>query len=385
MITASGLNRAKRCIASIALPQQDSPSEQAEQGRAVARFLQRVTEVGAEVALAEVPSAYVDVCAGFDLEAMPTNMAAEVAWAYNVRTGEALELGRGIERDYHGAMLLLRPAAALDEWIFGTLDVFGVSDDAVFAGDHKSFTEEEPARTHLQVCSGAMALAKVHGKLEAVVAILRPYGNRRDDYASLDAFDLEDVEFTLSGIYHEFTATRAGALPIEPKPGSHCRYCKAAAACPVAGLAVKQVQAQALEKRPAFDWQAPVTRETAADWYKGLAAIKEWVNQRERAIYAMAREAPIPLGEGKVLGEREKPGTERIDPVVGYRVLLQHFGERIANDACERVFTKSGLEKALVAHGIKGRTKLEKAAYEDIRAAGGSKRTSKKVIEEYEP
>ncbi len=378
-LTGSGLDRASKCIASVTYPQEDSSGEGAERGRAVARYLERVTVVGAEVALAEVPAAYVDICAAIDLDKLPTTLAAEVAFAYNGRTGEALELGRGIDRDYGRWLTHHRPACTVSEWLFGTVDVLGVGDAAVFVADHKGYQEVPSARTNLQLGFGALCASKVYGKHLAEVAIYRPLTGARPDAALLDLFDLESIEWTIMGLYQREFAINAGTLEVAPTPGSHCRYCKAAAACPVAD----RVVSQALTVREPFDWRAPVTRENAADFYLGLKALDEWKQAKLRAVYAIAKEEPLALGNGRYLGEREKQGKESIDDTIGYTVILKHLGEQVANDACPRQFTKAALDRALTAHGVKGKTKVKDAIVEDIRAAGGSKRSTRREVEEY--
>jgi len=377
-ITASQLNRAVRCLASITLPQEDSPNARSQQGSVLARYFQRCSEVGQEAALAEVPEEYASVAAAIDLDELPIGLAAEVAFAYNCRTGQAVELGRGIERRYVECLHEIVPGAALEEWAFVTVDVLGVSDDSVYVADHKSFTDEEPARDHLQIGMGAMCAAKVYGKKKATVAILRPHGNKRADEAQLEDFDLESVEWTVGGLWLQLVAHREGKLELEPKPGKHCKYCKAARACPVGGGA-----AMVLAKPVAFDWRAPVTRDNAAAWHKATQALEELLTQRRREVAELAKADAIDLGDGWILGEREKDGNEVLDPAISYEVVKESLGEEVADAACPRDFSKAALERALTAHKVKGKTKVKDQIVAKIRTAGGSKRGTRRVVEEY--
>lgn len=382
-LTASGLERAEKCPASLILPQEpETPSLDGgrERGSAIARYLQRVPEVGAEQALAEVPHDYAEICAGIDLDTLPTHLATEVAFAYNVRTREVLELGRGIERRYADTLLAIRPATTASEWLFCTVDVLGVGEVAVLVGDHKGYQLVDHAETNLQLGMGAFCAAKFYGKDQAVVAIYRPLGGRAGSQAELDAFDLESIEARIQDIVAGVESARLLGGEAKPSAGRHCQYCPAAASCPVASLGAT---ALAVQQQTKLDPTGQVTRENAADWYRALRAVKAWMEQKQGAVYALASQAPIDLGNGKSLGMTEKQGNEKLDPVVTYQVLLELVGERVANDAMERVAVKKKLDEALKSHGVQGRTAVAKKVWEEVRNRGGARKPIKREVGEY--
>lgn len=388
-LTASGIDRAMKCIASVLLPHgPDTTSEGQERGSALARYYELIPEVGAEKALAQIQEEHPDhyeVCASIDLSRIPTTLAAEVAWAYNPWTKEALELGRGIGRNYEEALLKIRPDADVEEWIFGTVDVLGVSEDAVFVGDHKGFQWVENPAANYQVGSGAMVLAKVYGKEKADVAILRPLaGSGPNQYAKLSKLDLDCIEDEILQLAKDIAqgmAAEMGGEEPKPKPGKHCQYCKAALNCSAAGALVKAQEAL----RPADPdaWRALVTRDNAAEMWAKAHALEALAKQVKGIVSNMAAVEPIPLGNGKTLMLYEKESNEKLDPTVVYRVLVKQLGERVANDAMARVATKKGVTDALKAHGMeKGRTALEKQIWEEVRRLGGARKTVKKEIGE---
>lgn len=71
MTTASQLERVMACPASAALPKARSTDSYSERGTAIHDYLENVFYIGADAALAKVPSAYAEDCAMIPLEKFP--------------------------------------------------------------------------------------------------------------------------------------------------------------------------------------------------------------------------------------------------------------------------------------------------------------------------
>lgn len=368
-ITASSFHRANECIASEVLEQEDNDSQPAERGRAVAKFLQRVPDVGRADALAEVPEEYREICAAIDLDSRPTHLAAEVSFAYDVVTGEARELGRGLERDYSGVR---------DTEVCGTADLFGVSEDAVFIGDDKGHQWVPHPDRNLQLRGLAFMAARAHGKERAELAIYRPLSDQRGMTGEMDAFDLEVTEAILVSLWQRKRKALESGVAV-PVPGRHCRYCAAVLHCPASPQIVK-----GLAIVPSFDPAVPVSRGTAAAYLQAEAVVKEWLSANRARLAVMCEQSgPIDLGDGRMFGFRETAGKEKLDPIIGYRVIAEKLGEEVANDASARTITKTAFKESLRKHGVKGRTKLEKEVLQEIRDRGGATRKPSRKLEEY--
>ncbi len=381
--TASSLDRAVTCSASFLLPQQDNdaaPSEGRERGRAIARYLQRIPQIGADAALAEVPSEWVEVCASIDLEALPITLGTEVAFALNCVSGDAVELGRDIDRNYEPALLAVRPDADVTEWVFGTADVFGVSELEVFVGDHKGHQRVERAKANRQLGFSAVCAAKVYGRKRAVVCVYRPLQDGRPpDRAELDEFDLEAFEYEVRALHWQAKEFEAGRLALQPVPGVHCRYCKATNECPAAKVGAEI----ACRSDGQLDPRGPITRENAGRWYVGLAALREWMRNAEAQIEELARYEPIELPDGRRYGLTEVSGNERIDSDIALSIIGEELGPEIANDASTRTITKKGLARALQKHNVPGRGRVAEQIWEKVRKAGGASSPVSKGMREF--
>ena len=193
LVTGSHLERALECSASTCLPKAKNSSPEASEGRAIHIYIEFVSEYGRDKALAVMRDSptlrdYVDVCEVIDTDLLPTELAHEVAFAFDIATGKAREIGRGNKVNYAECNL-----APLE--IPCRLDVVGVSADAVFVGDYKSgHLAVTGAKTNIQVGFGALCASLAYGKDSAVVEIIRTgRGGAKPfrDRAELDAFDLD--------------------------------------------------------------------------------------------------------------------------------------------------------------------------------------------------
>ena len=376
--SASGLERALACTASLVLPRTHTSSEPARRGTVIHQFIEMAKEYGREKAIEFVQAThpdYLEACEPIDLDALPLELAHEVAFAYDCATGKARELGRGSGYDYRSAKL--SPTE-----IPGTADVVGVTDDSVLVEDYKTGYVKIPADS-MQNRFLALCAMRVYDKPNAVVAIRQ----RRDDEtfgrvaAELDEFDADELAEKLSGFHARHAAVKAvveaGRAP-NVYEGDHCRYCPAFHSCPAkTALAVTIGSGAAIE---AITEQ--LTPVVAASVWLQIKALREVANRVERHIYAMAKEEPIDLGNGTTLGEKEKRGNESLDGTVVYAVMAERHGEKVARASVKFVATKKGIKEALRGNVPKV-APAEKDIMAEVRKRDGATRKATVSVMEY--
>jgi uncharacterized protein (DUF2342 family) len=260
-----------------------------------------------------------------------------------------------------------------------------MSGDAVFVGDYKSGRGEvTAANKNIQIGFGALCAARVYGKDSAVVQIIRPgRGGARayKDTATLDAFDLGDLAAKIQKFVKDRAKTMAvvveGTAPTVYE-GSWCRYCPSYNHCP--GKQALAVRVGSGEEIRAI--QNELTPETAGQVYHRAKAAKQFLDKVFDAIYGMAANEAIDLGNGRVLGEVTKMGNEKLDGDVVYEVLKAAHNQEVADKAVKRTASKKAIEDAL-----RGTVpKLAPAIREvlgSVRKAGGAERKETTKIEEY--
>jgi hypothetical protein len=148
--TGSRLELADTCLGSALYDDGiDETNEWIEHGNAIHSFLEDVVNRGAEEALARVEDPAVQaICEQIDLGGLSLEgggaWAAEVTYAWNFRTGEARELGRGLKRNYG--------ARTPDEIVLTVDRVSLLGDDALIVGDYKTgYRRQRAARRHAQL------------------------------------------------------------------------------------------------------------------------------------------------------------------------------------------------------------------------------------------
>jgi RecB family exonuclease len=344
IITASRLQRAVCCPASVVLPQVQEESEPARRGTAIHAFLAAVPDVGRDAALAEVPADYRADCEVIDLETLPIadldEIAAEVAFAFDVETGEARELGRNIGRAYQ-----VGPTE-----IAGTADVVAFGPFELYVADFKTGRGIVASpRANWQLKLLALAASRTYGVDQVRVAIIRLREDGTPEYESavFTAFDLDlaaaELRDLVQSINRLQTAVANGLVP-DVNTGAHCRRCAAAPACPAfKGL----VQRLAGEPDAVADQiTAELTPETAARAWARLKQVEEIIRRAREGLYAFARETPIQLGDGRVLGET---ATRRrvLDGRVAYDCLEKLHGLAVAEAAVDVEASQASIERAL--------------------------------------
>lgn len=359
--TASRLERAVQCAASNVLPvvEHDGGGAQA-QGRAVHAFLENVSRVGREKALAALPEEFVGICEAIDVAALPVDAdayAAEVTLAYCWKTNTARELGRGLGRDYR--------AATATEFV-GTADVVALLDDAVYIGDFKPRWSPNvtPAAKNYQLKFLALAACRAYGRSEAHVELIHvgPDGAWRDS-ARLDAFDLDVFSGELAGLADYVERAKSEPELATATEGKWCRFCPSFSFCPA-----KKNLALTLATAP--ETAIRLSPETAGAAWARLKAARQVLDRVEEALEAYARETPFATPDGLVVSAGERR-TETIDGVAAAPVL-----ERLGlGTLIEPKVTKTAITKAA------GKVKAPEVL-EALRKAGALKVTITNPIQE---
>jgi hypothetical protein len=389
IVTGSQLDRIVRCQASGALPQvitAESDDPAPERGTAIHRFLERVPEVGREVALAEVDEAWRGICADIELAKLATelSLSREVALAYNWRDDTARLLTPVAPRAYE-----IDPSCE----IAMTTDVAGVGRGAVLVGDYKGPHAwlPEPEQSY-QLGAAAVALARLHGVTRARVEYvrIRDDGTVRKFWADLDVFGLEAAAekiATLLGGLPALRVTIEGGVVPDVTEGRWCRYCPARQHCPAKTALVRRV----LGDPQPIPYLQPLTPESALRAYRLLKPAKDALAQVEAALYTYAKYTPIMLeeeGDGSVrfFGELRRPGNEELDGAITHRVLTELFDGEVANAAVTLETTKAAITNAIrptVQAAGQKITQAQEHVYSLVRQRGGAKRPETTTTTEY--
>lgn len=357
MITASSVHLADACPAAFSLPHVVEKHAGQDDGDELH------DELESDVNAGDIPAVLDERWPGY-------TWRSEVAYAINVETGIARELGVGIKRKY-GA---LHP----DE-VAGTADLEGRGPvDEVVIVDRKSFSPHvaRAARNH-QLRTLALMATRTHGVFVADVAIwheVRPL-----DVHAMDAFELDAYGHELRDIV---VRSRVGGVP---KPSGACRYCPAFHACPAQQQLTTLVRSDAITKR--VEMTAPFRDDAdAADAYELAKRLRMLLKRIDAALYARAAEKPFAVGGGRMFGPNPSVGNLAIDGDIAYDVLRAAYGQAVADAAVTRKATQKGIESALKDVAGKGQlAELKRKVLATIKERGGSSQKTTTRVEEYVP
>lgn len=368
MITASALPRLAVCPGSAALPQAETTSELADAGTVRHSAVETAVIEGR---LDDIPEAVRDLIT-------PGSLAsAEVAIAYNWRTGAARHLGLGARRDY---------AVAADE-IPGTIDLLIVNGRRVVVVDYKGHEDIGAPDEHEQSMLYALAASRIYDADEVTLVIAyigQGVESARIRRVTVDAIELISfatrVTKIMKAVAEQLEAVRGHRLP-DVRESRHCKYCSSVAACPAKTALIRRLVSG--EESDELSLLLPLDDEAARFAYERLGQARQLLKRIESAIYARAAESPIPLGGGRWLGKHTKPGVERLDGDTTYDIVRDMHGQAIADLAVERKATKTGIRAALKEAGVKPLAKAEAAVIAAVRAAGGATKESTETVGEF--
>lgn len=356
--TASELPRASVCPGSFALPQARTTSEDAEAGK------DRHAVIEAQVVAGELDDLPPAVRRLIPAGAL---VAAEVAVAYNPTTGTARQMGVGAQRDY----------TRTDDEMAGTIDLLAVAGDKVVVVDWKGRSSVGAPERNAQVMFYALAAARIYDVTEVTIAVSYIAGGTEDAPTAVrvvDILDLDAFALRLRRIIAAIEEQRSRPMP-DVTESRHCQYCPARHACPSRVALARRVLDG--DEANAMAIVRPLDDETAARLYHDIKRAKGILHQLEKAVYARAAEAPIPLGDGRYFGRYTKTGNEKLDGDIVFQVVAERMGRDVADLAVTRHATKKALHEA-VRDG-----KAERELLDEVRKRGGASKESKDDVGEY--
>lgn len=363
-ITASALDRLDACPGSHVLPHAYETSEHASRGTAIHAFLQRANELGGdrEAALAEVPAEHYDACAAVDEQTLPLygETAAEVALAYDPSSDTAREIGRGMERAAY--------LAALRGGEIGCIvDVVGLSPDAAYVADYKTgWRWVSPASWQLRF--QALAVSRAYGRRSVTAQVVRVRdGENRAISATYDAWDLDGVAADLEQLLGRVAAVQAraddGKRP-PTYPGEHCQYCPAQRWCQTRiNLALALSGEDPLAE---LGQVRALTPQQAGQAWRLLDLIEPIVAQAREDLKLLAREVPLPLGDGQFLGI-VAGHRDRLDADALYQAVRAKWGEDVAEVAAPRIESRTATKTKTVQ--VASRLLRDRGQFKSIVAA----------------
>lgn len=375
--SASGLNRDDHCPANRSLPEVQTNSPDAARGTSGHRYLELVgSGVDAEQALAQIADEHRQLCQDIELEDLPLDpeeYRQEVAFAFDLETGEGRELGAGLQRDY---------SARTPTEVVGTTDV--IHRDRVDVWDYKFEAFESrcpPPKKNPQLLFLALAACRARGVDQATVGLIhiKADGSIWKESASLDAFDLDAFEWTLKGIRKKVLDAAAvverGLTP-QVSQGPWCRYCPATPHCPAILGLLRAAAGQPEEILALRSSGLPETSEslhaalrngTPDQWraaYERMRQFEAAVKIAKGALWLLAGEQPFEVGDGQVYGP-VRSDRKVYEARKARAALLKLHGPEVAEAACDFETNATAIERAL-----RPIHKERQEAYKAARAAG---------------
>jgi hypothetical protein len=360
--TFSELPRRFRCAATDVLARVNTFSEDSLAGDARHTFFRRMKELlqaekplllpeAREVALSEIEDpVHRETIGAFPLEALERlelgSTAGEVAFAYDVETGECRELGRDLGRHYD-------EAGRLPTEIVGATDrVQLIGANRIHIGDYKGRSHVTDPGQDEQFLGAALCASRVYRRREVEIDVFPVVGSeiyhRR---AVVDGLELDRFELRLGDLAQRVFENRSrfqesGGLDLPAmSEGPWCSWCPSARFCPAKG----GMQPAALLAR-VKEGQALLTPENAPTLYRLKSEGTKLLEQLGAALQLFARQSPFTLENGQTYGV--PPDSEERDLLDGRLVettLKELFGEH-ASQAVKVTASFSGIERAIRAY-----------------------------------
>jgi hypothetical protein len=394
LATFSQLNRAMACELSNVLPGVDVPTGYAQAGTSRHRFLQRVTElvqdpaaIVVKPALAALPATETEPaveatpaetrCATLEearelalneeeddatraiLELIPVeslglqDVAAEVAFAFNLLTGEARELGRGMEREY---------GTVGPHEIVGTIDRVGfIGQDGLAIADYKGRAHAKHPTKDAQFLTATLAGVRVYRRDWAEIEVIRLIDDEpRREKGTVDVVDLDLHELKLK-TWHEKvlenreTLARTGQLP-KATVDSHCTYCPSFRYCPAQGSLARAVLLGEDEEVAGVVkvGKAYLTEANAGRIRQLVSQGRKLLDLLDEASKDFSRQTPFPLNDGSGRWYGVNPDSETRQFVDGKK----------AAEALKTLFGEHAMAAATVEVSWEGINRATRAKYD---------------------
>lgn len=295
---------------------------------------------------------------------IPDGSKHEMAFAYNVATGEAVPLPNAVGRAYWAAVQESHPTWLAGDVIAGRADVIGVDKsrgegtDRMVVIDWKTGRNVGAPGSNAQLLFYAMCAARAYGTDEALVRVVYLRGETAyPSDADVGFFDLEAYEAKLRAVV---SMVRAGEA-VE-KAGDHCRYCPVKTNCKTFGaieLAAKSMPVGA---------EIVVTPDTRALAAASLEMMESYVRRLKEALHRdVYSNGPIPMADGRVLTLHRAKPREKIDALAALPLLTS----RGLLDAIDYSTSKTAISRALKAQKpVGGVAAAERAVIGELRNIG---------------
>lgn len=280
--TASAIERVIECQASTVLPQTQNTSSYAKSGRDVHSVVESVVE-GATHAVFNSSSL-----------ALPNNPKAEVAFSYDVVTGETKELGKVGDRNY--------PKLPFST-MFGTVDCIGTSivNERLECADVIDWktTYEAPSPDSWQMRLLGFMAARSRGLELARTRIT----HIRDGYINHSKWKIwTEVDFSETEVILKRTYDSVNKLGwkkditlADVRHGPHCHFCPAYLSCPYPKAL--------LQSNGGGDSSAIISDRDASNAYSRWQALRTLTGRLEDAVKGYALQRPVDIGGGQLYGK----------------------------------------------------------------------------------
>lgn len=313
-VSASGLDVARRCAGSFALPAVDF-GERAEATAGTMRHavldnfarawtLSKDADAARVTVLADTRAAHPDAdwlstMSSLDFGAQlvsrdetATRVLVSEAFAWNWRDRSVRMIEPASHRDYR----------LDDSWVCGTLDwVLQFPSGRTLVVDFKGPKRVTPARDNLQLAFYALCVARLRGlrTIDVELRHIEEDGSIYADSATLDEWDLDAAEGRISRVVAGVVEAReAVARGVDPQMllGQHCGYCPCAPVCPAQTRLLREfLDESSRESQPV----SGLTAEMAGAAYLRVEAVISIAERlkaalRERAI----TNGSLPLPDG---------------------------------------------------------------------------------------
>ena len=340
MISASKVELAATCAASMVLPQTQEKHVGQDEGNARHDVLDISIKAG------EVPDVLEQRWPGY-------TWRSEVAFAIDLATGIGRELGVRMHRDY----------GSLTSWeIPGTADLIGRGPDGELAVvDRKSFDPNvSRAAVNGQLHTLALMACRTYDVSFCDVAIwheVRPL-----DVSIVEPWDLQTYNDELLQLLKDTARARAEFRKtgmVAATPGQHCRWCAAFQNCVAQNALVTKVRTGVIGTR--VEAMLPLaSNDEAVKAYDLLEGIKMISKRLSGVLAAYATEHPIELPDGRVYGPRPVSGPRQINGDRAYELIREQYGQAVADAAVTRDATQVSIKAAFKAAGLKPEPETKK-------------------------